>query len=390
MSARGAGGTVLRLCREAAVRSELARALGPRQAWRRARLDRRLGRVGRAHRTRVYRRIWADAATSAGAELVELTPELLELRRGVARTRVRHQTLALDDSLSIELSLDKPLVHRLLADASLPVPAHVEFRAGEPAAAEAFLAREGGPCVLKPAASGGAGWGVSTGVRAAADLRRAIARASHYGGRLLIERQVEGSVYRVLVLDGEILDLVRRDPPRVVGDGQSTIATLVAEESRRRLAAAGDAGLSPLHVDLDALITLERAGLTPRSVPGRGEAVVVKVVTQQNRNEENETVREPVSPALREEVARTAEVVGLRVAGVDLIARGLDRPLAESGGVVLEVNGEPGLHHHYHVADPQRATPVAVPLLERALGDASRGGSWARQDTTPRTHPDVY
>jgi cyanophycin synthetase len=194
----------------------------------------------------------------------------------------------------------------------------------------------------------------------------------------------------VLVLDGEILDLVRRDPPRVVGDGQSTIATLVAEESRRRLAAAGDAGLSPLHVDLDALITLERAGLTPRSVPGRGEAVVVKVVTQQNRNEENETVREPVSPALREEVARTAEVVGLRVAGVDLIARGLDRPLAESGGVVLEVNGEPGLHHHYHVADPQRATPVAVPLLERALGDASRGGSWARQDTTPRTHPDVY
>jgi cyanophycin synthetase len=360
---------VLRLGQEAAVRSELVRALGARQAWRRARLDRRLGRVGRAHRTRVYRRIWGDAAVAAGAEVVELTSELLELRRDEARTRVRHQTLALDDSLSIELSLDKPLVHRLLADASLPVPPHVEFRASEPAAAEAFLAREGGPCVVKPAAAGGAGWGVSTGVWGAANLRRAIARASRYGGRLLIERQVEGSVYRVLVLDGEILDVVRRDPPRVVGDGRSTIATLVAGERRRRRGGAGDAGLSPFHVDLDALITLDLAGLTPRSVPGRGHAVVVKVVTQQNRNEENETVREPVSPALREEVARTAEVVGLRVAGVDLIAPSIDRPLAESGGVVLEVNGEPGLHHHYHVADPRRATPVAVALLERALED---------------------
>ena len=80
-----------------------------------------------------------------------------------------------------------------------------------------------------------------------------------------------------------------------------------------------------------------------------------------------------MSPALGEEVARTAEVVGLRVAGVDLIAPALDRSLAESGGVVLEVNGEPGLHHHYHVADPRQATPVAVPLLERALEHGAHG-----------------
>jgi len=373
MSGHGASGLVRRLAREAAVRSELVRALGPREAVRRARMDRFRGRVGRAHRTRVYRRIWGEAAAAAGAEVVELTPELLELRRGTARTRVRHQTVALDDSLSIELSLDKPLVHRLLADASLPVPPHVEFGAGEPAAAEAFLARESSPCVVKPAASGGSGWGVSTGVREPAELRRAIARAARYGSRLLVERQVEGSVYRVLVLDGEILDVVLRHSPGVVGDGRSDLATLVAEENGRRLAADGDAGLSPLHLDLDALITLDSAGLTPRSVPGRGEAVVIKTVTQQNRNEENETVREPVSPALGEEVARTAEVVGLRVAGVDLIAPALDRPLAESGGVVLEVNGEPGLHHHYHVADPRQATPVAVPLLERALEHGAHG-----------------
>jgi len=368
-------GPALRLRREAAVRVELVRALGPRHAWQRAVLDRRLGRAGRRHRTRVYRQIWDRAAQAAGAEVVELTSELLELRRGTAHTRVRHQTVALDDSLSIELSLDKPLIHRLLADAALPVPPHAEFHAGEPASARAFLAQADGPCVVKPAASGGAGWGVSTGVRGPADLRRAIARASRYGSRLLIEHQVEGTVYRVLALDGEILDVVRRHPPGVVGDGRSDIATLVAGESRRRLEAEGDAGLSPLHLDLDALITLELTGLTPRSVPGRGEAVVIKTVTQQNANEENETVHEPLSHALGAEIARATDVVGLRVAGVDVIAPGLDRPLRESGGVVLEVNAEPGLHHHYHVADPEQATPVAVPLLERALEESPRARS---------------
>jgi hypothetical protein len=37
--------------------------------------------------------------------------------------------------------------------------------------------------------------------------------------------------------------------------------------------------------------------------------------------------------------------------------------------VVAEVNGTPGIHHHYHVADRANATPVAVPILERALQD---------------------
>jgi cyanophycin synthetase len=59
--------------------------------------------------------------------------------------------------------------------------------------------------------------------------------------------------------------------------------------------------------------------------------------------------------------------VGLRLAGVDLVAPSLDGSLAETGGVVLEVNCTPGLHHHYLVADPEGATRVAVPILERLL-----------------------
>jgi D-alanine-D-alanine ligase-like ATP-grasp enzyme len=35
--------------------------------------------------------------------------------------------------------------------------------------------------------------------------------------------------------------------------------------------------------------------------------------------------------------------------------------------VVLEVNGAPGLSHHYHVADRAQATRVAVPILEKLL-----------------------
>jgi len=70
---------------------------------------------------------------------------------------------------------------------------------------------------------------------------------------------------------------------------------------------------------------------------------------------------------LAAEAAAAARVVGLRLAGVDVIAPTLDRSLAESGGVVLEVNCTPGLHHHYLVADREGATRVAVPILRALL-----------------------
>jgi D-alanine-D-alanine ligase-like ATP-grasp enzyme len=46
------------------------------------------------------------------------------------------------------------------------------------------------------------------------------------------------------------------------------------------------------------------------------------------------------------------------------VAPDVERPLAESNGVVLEVNPIPGLQHHYNVAEPEAATRVAVPVLE--------------------------
>jgi D-alanine-D-alanine ligase-like ATP-grasp enzyme len=56
--------------------------------------------------------------------------------------------------------------------------------------------------------------------------------------------------------------------------------------------------------------------------------------------------------------------VGVRLAGVDVVAPDIERSLASSNGVVLEVNPIPGLHHHYNVAEPEAATPVAVRVLE--------------------------
>jgi cyanophycin synthetase len=223
--------------------------------------------------------------------------------------------------------------------------------------------------VVKAASGTGGGEGTTAGVDTPARLMRARLRAGRFGTRLLIERQAPGTVYRLLFLDGELIDVIRHLPPRLTGDGQRTVEQLIEAENERRLAADGAAGLSLLEVGLDTVFTLERQALRLDSVVADGAEVAVQTVTNDNRIEDTQTVREPLHPELIEAARRAAATVGLRLAGVDLISTDPSRPLEQNGGVVVEVNGTPGIHHHYHVADGANATRVAVPILDRVLTD---------------------
>ena len=357
--------------RELGVRLDMLRSTGVRYALQRRREEERLTTLASDPGKSAYRVIWQEAADELGAELSVISGEFLEIRDDGMRARVWRHWVPLDDAVTLKLALDKTAVHEILLRAGLPLPAHHEWEASQLDSALEFMQRVAAACVVKPT-GGASGSGATTGVRTRDQLLRARLRAGRIDRRLLIERQAEGDMYRFLFCDGELLDAVRRRPPRVTGDGRSTIRELIAAENESRLHPAHPVSMPILRVDLDCLFALEAAGLSLRSVLPAGETIAVKTVTSQNRISDNETVTEPISPDLVHEARRAAAQVGVRVAGVDLITGDLSRSLEESGGVVIEVNGTPGLHYHYQVADEGNATRVAVPILRRLLEESRR------------------
>ena len=315
-----------------------------------------------------YERIWRETAAATGTELRELPDGRIELRRGDRSTVVDGNITQIDPPEAIERALDKPRVHALLADAGVPVPQHLELDFPHLGPARAELARTGGPIVVKPASGTSGGDGATTGIRTRRELVRAAIRAARTGPHILVERQVPGDEYRLLFLDGALLDVVRRRPPAVVGDGRSTVADLLADENRRRIAARGEDGLKLVTLDLDAVLTLERSGLTLKSVPAEGERVQLKGLASQAGRRDSERVDATgLGDAFVEDCRRAVAAVGLRFGGVDVIAPDTAGRLSDAGGAVIEVNGTPGLHYHYHVAAPDRSSAVAVPLLDALL-----------------------
>jgi glutathione synthase/RimK-type ligase-like ATP-grasp enzyme len=352
--------------RGVAARLDLLRSTGPRHAWHRLQQERALSALVPSRLNLIAREVWSDAARELDATVREIERGRFEIRRGRTVAVVTGQTVPLNSRSAMALAADKRAVFRLLADAGLPIPEQLSFAANDLGAARAFLAR-GGPCVVKPARGTG-GEGVTGETRSAAELRRAAHAASRFARQLLIERQVVGDVFRLLVLDGQVLDVVRRGLPGITGDGRSTVEELIHAEHDRRVRAEGTPGLKPFIVDLDCILSLKRAGVTLRTVLPDGSSLRIKSVTNYNSPEDNETFRGPISRALTTEVVAAAKVLGLRLAGIDVVTPRPAAGLAASGGAIIDVNETPGLHHHAHVADADGRTHVAIPVL-RALLD---------------------
>ncbi|MGE3818435.1 MAG: hypothetical protein AB7I30_03305 [Isosphaeraceae bacterium] len=338
-----------------------AHALG--RAYLRERDDRRQA-TGR-QQTDFYERVWREAADRLGATFEVLGSGIAEVRRGGARVRVFANASPIDDPVTLAVARDKPLTYRLLRGQGLPVPRHARFSLKSFGDAVAFLQKTGGDCVVKPATGDRNGRGITTGLRTRFQVARAAAAASVDSEDLLIEEQIEGENYRLLYLDGRLIDACCRRPPSVVADGRSTVAELVfqANEARRRYGS----GLSRvlLTIDLDMSRTLAKQGLTPRSVPVEGAEVLLKTVVNENCGADNTTATHRLCAEVIEAGARAARATGVRLAGVDLITVDPDRPLEESGGAVLDVNTPPDFYFHYRKRDG--AFPVAVHVLERLL-----------------------
>jgi D-alanine-D-alanine ligase-like ATP-grasp enzyme len=365
--------------RHLSTRLLLLRRVGLRHLLRERPLRARHRRLRDDTATQAAQKIWQEAADALGAETRRVST-FLEFRLGSKTTRISLQiTTPFTDRVSWLLMADKAASLQLLAEAGLPVPAQVVVDADDVAAGTAFLAQATLPLTVKPVGGAG-GSGVVGHVQTAQQLKAALTSAGRLDARVLIEHQVPGECYRLLFLDDELLDVIKRPSPRITGDGTSSVEELIFHEFERRIALGGDAaGYKPLNVDLDCLFTLEYGGYRLDSVPTAGSSVTIKTATNYSGPELTTTLERPFEGAIVEPARRAAEILGARLAGVDVVTTDPYRPLHETGGAILEVN-MPGLEHHYHVADPARATPVAVPILAELLGARTPAGAdWPRQ-----------
>jgi cyanophycin synthetase len=269
---------------------------------------------------------------------------LVQLGYGKRQRRIWASETDQTSAIGEAVAQDKELTKSLLAACGVPVPEGSVVKSAD----EAWEVAEtlGLPVVIKPK-NGNQGRGVSVNLMTEEAVRAAYTSATKEDSSIIVERYVCGDDYRFLVVDGKLVAAARRQPPAVVGDGVSTIAQLVERENLNPKRGEGHATvLSKLRLDAIALKVLEERNLTPQSIPALGQTVVLRRNANLSTGGTATDVTDEIAPEVAARVVEAVCLVGLDVGGVDVVALRVDRPLEETGGVIVEVNAAPGLRMH--------------------------------------------
>ncbi len=303
-----------------------------------------------------------EEAESRGIPCMRLNRNsLVLLGYGVNQKRVQATTTSNTSSIAVDIAGDKEETKFLLNKANIPIPKGLIVN--NIYSLESAVEELGFPLVIKPV-NGNHGNGATINIRtkdAALDGYRA---AEKFSKTVIVERFISGYDFRMLVVNYKLVAAAKRTPAAVVGDGRSSVQTLIdIVNSDPRRGYGHEKPLTAIKVDAIALKILEEKGLELDSVLPAGEVLFLKNTANLSTGGTAMDVTDLVHPSNVFLAERIAKIVGLDICGIDIQAMNLSSPIEDNGGAVLEVNAAPGFRMHI---DPTEGLPrnVAAPVID--------------------------
>ena len=285
-----------------------------------------------------------EAAVARGIPYRRLTRgSMVQFGWGSKQRRIQAAEVDSTSAVAESIGQDKDLTKRLLHAAGVPVPLGKPVESVDEAWEVAL--KVGLPVVVKPQ-DGNQGKGVTVNITDRAQLEEAYKNAAEYG-TVMVERFLPGHDFRLLVVGDQLVAAARREPPQVLGDGQHTVRELVHQVNLDPRRGEGHAtSLTKIRLDDIAVARLAMQDLTPDSVPAKGQRVVLRNNANLSTGGTATDVTDDVHPEVAARAVAAAQMVGLHICGVDMVAETVLRPLEEQGGGFVEVNAAPGLRMH--------------------------------------------
>ena len=269
---------------------------------------------------------------------------LVQLGYGVHQKRIQATTTSKTNMISVDIAGNKHATKKLLGEMGVPVPKGYKIRDEDEL--ESTVKAVGYPCVIKPL-DGNHGKGASVGIRDLEHAKIAFEKAKEYSRWIIVEQMIEGADFRALVVNNRLIAVAERIPANIVGDGKSTIQELIdATNADPRRGYGHENVLTQITIDSQTMRCIEAKDYTLESVLESGEILHLKTTANISTGGTAIDRTDEVHPENVFLFERIAKIIGLDVAGVDIIAPNVSEPLRENGGGIIEVNAAPGFRMH--------------------------------------------
>lgn len=205
------------------------------------------------------------------------------------------------------------------------------------------------PVIAKPN-SKSQGKGVRL-VHSPKELSKALKEIFTYDRIALVQKPIHGRDYRIVVLDGEIISAYERIPLSVVGDGRSSILSLLKRKQIEYRKVDRDTSIKIEDPRIKEKLARDRLKLS--SILPKGQRVFLLDNANLSSGGDAVDVTGTLHPDWKSLSARIAHDMNLRFTGIDIMA---PENLSESPEKywILEVNDTPGLDHYATIGEAQK------------------------------------
>jgi len=231
------------------------------------------------------------------------------------------------------------------------------------------------PVVIKPTGLVG-GHGVVVGVKTLEEARKAYKFAKdasvgkkEYQRKIMIQQQIQGEDYRLLVVDGKLEVVTKRIPAFVIGNGKNTIQELIEETNKdpRRDISNPAHILKQIKIDEPLKEYIKEQGYTLESIPEKDIKVPVRKVASMSQGGVTEDFTDQVGKEIRLMAESIASSIHSFVLGVDILCRDISKPLTLENGGILEINTMPESYLNFFPTIGTQRGYVANTFVEKLL-----------------------
>jgi len=235
----------------------------------------------------------------------------------------------------------KDLTYTLLRRQQLPTPTTVFFFRKNFSAEDIShkLADMKFPIIIKDS-SGSNSQGIFPYIKNIAEAKLILEREIINFRSLIAQEMIFGKEYRVLILDNNVIGALEMIPPRVFGDGKSTISELIIEKQKHTH--------RKTPVDQALKIILREQGFSLEHILGVGEIVSIRKSSSLAEGGETRDVTELVHPQAISICTKASDAIGDYLAGIDIICEDISKDPSTQTFGILEINGKPDIYIHYN------------------------------------------
>ena len=303
------------------------------------------------------------AAEAMGIPWMHLeTCDLFQLGYGKYQKRVQAALTSHSNILGVELACDKEKTKKILAGMGVPVPKGMTIYSFSELAAA--IDRLGGyPIVIKPL-NGNHGRGITIDIQDWQHAEVGYDRAREISSGVIVEHFYQGRDHRILVVNHQVVAVAERVPAHVIGDGATTIAALIERENQDTRRGSGhDNMLTKIELDDSTDEMLHRQGVTLATILPAGHTCYLRATANLSTGGIAIDRTDEIHPETVWMAERVSKIIGLDVAGIDVITTDITKTLAQSDGTIVEVNAAPGLRMHISPSEGVGRN-VAAPILQ--------------------------